>query len=150
MMEDLGLEDKGFGQAVSNEFADQKQALFEFRKGITKPLVQAQKDSFKEMVSTLTDQMDKNKKFSKIFMKGIGEFTMKFAEAGEETAKKTAAVVAKSAIGVSKQMIGMISSGSQEEQNILNRKQDKNLVIQTKQLKEIKELKRAVLHLGEF
>ena len=83
-------------------------------------------------------------------MKGIDEFSMKLEKAEEKTAVKTADIVAKAAIGVSKQMIGMISSGSQEEQNILNKKQDKNLVIQTKQLKEMKELKRAVLHLGEF
>ena len=83
-------------------------------------------------------------------MKGIADFTIKFSEAAEKTAEKTAQTVKNVAVGVSKQMIGMIESGSQEEQNILNRKQDKNLVIQQKQLTEIKELKRAVVHLGEF
>ncbi len=135
MMEDLGLEGKGFGQAVSNEFLQQKLALNKMRRSFVKPLVDAQKTAFKEMVSTITEQIDKNSKFSKIFMKGIADFTMKFAEAGEETAVKTADIVAKAAIGVSKEMIGMITSGSQEEQNILNAKQDKNLIIQKKQLK---------------
>ncbi len=150
MLESAGLEGEGFGQAVADEFGDQRAALTKMQRSFTKPLVQVQKTAFKEMVSTLTDQMSKNKKFTKIFMKGIDEFSMKLEKAEEKTAVKTADIVAKAAIGVSKQMIGMISSGSQEEQNILNKKQDKNLVIQTKQLKEMKELKRAVLHLGEF
>ena len=150
MMESIGAEDEGFGQAVSDEFSDQQASLTKLKRSITKPLALAQKAAFKEMVDTISSQMDKNKKFQKIFMKGIADFSMKFEETSKKTAEKASKIINQGAIGVSKQMIGMIESGSQEEQNILNRKQDKNLVIQQKQLTEIKELKRAVVHLGEF
>ena len=83
-------------------------------------------------------------------MGSIGEFTMKLAEVKDDTAEKTATIVAKAAAGASKQMIGMIQSGSQEEQNILNRKQDKNLILQQKQLKAQEATAKAVMRWDVF
>tara|TARA_R110002020_G_scaffold216263_1_gene423719 strand:+ start:4748 stop:6247 length:1500 start_codon:yes stop_codon:yes gene_type:complete len=150
MMESIGAEDEGFGQAVSDEFADQRAKLYKFQKSITKPLAIAQKDSFNGMVKTIEKQIEKNKKMSNLIMGSIGEFTMKLAEVKDDTAEKTATIVAKAAAGASKQMIGMIQSGSQEEQNILNRKQDKNLILQQKQLKAQEATAKAVMRWDVF
>ena len=125
--------------AAAEDFGKQEAAIRAMGKRLAEPFKQAKDQAFNNMVDIIKTNIAKNKSQAAQWKSVLFEFKNNFGKAAEEASKKSVKAAAKTieavAIGVSKQMIGMITSGSQEEQNILNRKQDKNLIIQREQLK---------------
>ena len=152
MLEAAGLEDDGFGQAVSDAFGEQNAALFNMRKEFVKPFADARQAAMDEMVEIFIEQDNKNTAQQNRFKAAVSEFTFKFDDAiatAADIAEKQTAAIEKNA-AVSEKFASLVLSGSQEEFNIINQTRNRELEELTAIKKETKETKEAIKNLDRF
>jgi hypothetical protein len=117
----------------------QELAITAMGKKLAAPFVSARDEAFDNMVDIIGKNIDKNSKQAAQWKGILAEFDSNFTTAAKKSSEKFKSTLADTiklaTVNVSDKLVGMIQSGSQEEQNILNRKQDKNLILQQKQLK---------------
>ena len=122
-------------EGVALTFGDADQSLKRAGDALSKPFTAAIDTAMEEMVNIFIDQDKKNSSQVDKFKGIIGNFEMKF---GAQLVKLPVIAVnaaKEMAISVSEKMSGMILSGSQAEQNIINQTQDKMVQLATKSLR---------------
>ena len=135
-----------FLQAYSESVEDQAGALRGLGKDLAEPFKIAQETALDEMADILAEQGIKNKNQQEKFKGFLANFDMRFNSRIERLPVVAVEAAKNMAKSVSDKMSGLVLSGSQEEQNIINQSQDRlyklterGVKAQEGVLKELKE-----------
>tara|TARA_R110002020_G_scaffold279623_1_gene495352 strand:- start:328 stop:1824 length:1497 start_codon:yes stop_codon:yes gene_type:complete len=147
MLEGLGVEEEGFGHAVTMAFKDQGKSIRDMGKDLAKPFEIAAEDNINEAGKILEKNARKSERLQVKFTKGMSEFAIKWGETTKK-AGETAKEVTSQLTGASEKRAGAVLTGSQEEAKILSGQADKNLKVQQETRDAAKKTNQILMNLG--
>jgi len=147
MFEGLGLEDEGFGHAVTVAFQEQSKAIRDMGKDFAEPFKIAAEDNIDEAANILEKNAKKTERLQLRFTNSMSEFAIKWGKSVKSATDGAKEVIA-GLTGASENRAGAVLSGSQEEFKILSGQSDKNLKVQMEIRDAIKKTNKIFANIG--
>ena len=147
---EIGAVSNSFASGLSDAFDDQQRAMTIMGHDFAQPFADAQIEAASEIGDILAKQAEKNKAQQSKFTGFLSTFGDKFDFAIQKLPVIAVDAAKEMARSISEKSAGLILSGSQEEQNIINSSKNKQLQLQQDTLKEQKRTNQLIAKLDTF
>jgi hypothetical protein len=149
-LEQIGVAEDSDVQAMADIFGGLKRSIRAIGKDVAQPFVDAEETALKEMSDIFIAQDKKNSFQISKFKSFVADFSDKFGFAIEKLPVIAVDAAKEMARSISEKSAGLILSGSQAEQNIINQSQNKQLKLAQDSLREQKKTNKNLENIGTF